>query len=510
MTDLHVGTTASGVPVVHRSRPGDAQIALVFGSGQDSASIASAGLPHLVEHVVMRGVGVPVGEHNAVTERDAMTFFAGGAPHQLRDFVAAVTASIRRVAAGEVSELHRDVAAIDAEMGINLLPTAGPLARRFGYHGQALAEFGAPTIDRMSPEHVVDWVCAHLHRDNAALLVLGEVDLDLDIDLPPAPEGWARAVEAAPDPLTERSWAWSEAAPLALSFDVAGDWPVSAFLGTLLESSIMSELRHDRSLIYSVMSEYLSHTRELRTLAMYLDPQPAQSTQALGVLLELLDRHAAGSFDPGLLERTRSRLLDDLGSEGGRDAHAAATALSLAWRRPRTDAETAIEMVRDLGAGELAAALRPVAEGLVVTVNGASGGVDDATAEHWRLTTPTLPGADWPQRSTLTWAARGASGRTLTAKGRRGSPMAGSSLVLDDALLMITDGATGWVVDLSDTALLLRSQAGVEITTRASWSLEIAFAAWKGADVIVHRLLEIVPADRIVDLEVRLGQRPAQ
>lgn len=78
MTDLHVGTTASGVPVVHRSRPGDAQIALVFGSGQGSASTASAGLPHLVEHVVMRGVGVPAGEHNAVAERDAMTFFAGG------------------------------------------------------------------------------------------------------------------------------------------------------------------------------------------------------------------------------------------------------------------------------------------------------------------------------------------------------------------------------------------------------------------------------------------------
>lgn len=510
MTELRVSTTASGVPVVHRSRPGDAQVALIFGSGQDAATIASAGLPHLVEHAVMRGVGMPVAEHNAVTERDAMTFFASGGPHQLRDFVSAVTASIRRIADGDITELHRDVAAIDAEMGMNLLPTPGPLARRFGYRGPALADFGAPTIDRMAPEHVAAWAVEHLHRENLAVLVLGADVLEFDVDLPPAPQGWTRAQDETPVALAGRSWVWSEAAPLAVSFDVEGDWPVAGLVGLLLESSIMSELRHDRSLIYSVMSEYLSHSRDLRTIAMYLDPQPTQSTAALSALLTILDRLIAGTIEPELLERTRARMLDDLQSESGRDAYAAATALSHAWRRPRSDDERAISVVRDIDAAGVAAALRPAAEGLIVTVNGASGGVDDESAQRLGLIAPPLPSADWPERSPFAWAGRGASGRTLTAKGRRGSPVAGSTLVLDDSLLMITDTVTGWVIDVVDAALLLRSTEGVEITHRESWSLEIAFAAWKGAEPIARRLIDLVPADRVVDLGVRLGRRTAQ
>lgn len=80
--------------MVRRIRPGEAQVALIFGSGTSQSAVRSAGVPHLVEHAVMRGVAVPAHEHNAVTERDAMTFYASGAPGQVAEFVRAVADSV--------------------------------------------------------------------------------------------------------------------------------------------------------------------------------------------------------------------------------------------------------------------------------------------------------------------------------------------------------------------------------------------------------------------------------
>lgn len=513
MTDAHIEAASNKVPVVRRVRPGDSQVALVFASGLGSVSIPTAGLPHLVEHAVMRGIGDLPHEHNASTDRDSVIFFASGSPAELSSFTEKVTASIRRVAHGDVSELHRDVAAIDAELTNGVFPAAGPLARRFGYRGPALAEFGAPTLDRATVDDVAGWAREHLHRANAALVMLTDDErLSIDVELTaPAPD-WQRAPATPPHPLDGRFWAWSEAAPVGLSFDVTGDWPIAHFVGMLLEARFMGELRHDRGLIYSVVTEYLSHTREHRTLSMYLDPQPAQSVEVVRALLSILDSTLAGDGDgdDDVLETTRSRFVSDLGSSTGHDGSAVADGLAAATRRERTSTAAALESIRHVSTADVVRSLRPVAEGLMVTLNAASGGIDATVESTMGLASPQVASAVWPERTPFEWAARTSTRRTLTGAGRRGSPVAGSTLALDGTTLLVSNSDSAWAVDAHDAVLVLRAPAGIEITLEDSWSLEIVHASWKGSEAITSRFLTFVQPERIVNVEKRLGLRLPQ
>ncbi|MER3388295.1 MAG: hypothetical protein RIC81_03055 [Microcella pacifica] len=507
MTRLLFPTTTSGIPMVRRIRPGEAQVALIFGSGTSQSAVRSAGVPHLVEHAVMRGVAVPAHEHNAVTERDAMTFYASGAPGQVAEFVRAVADSVSRIASDELSDLHRDVAAIDAEVGAAVFPVAGPLARRFGYRGLGIAEFGAPTLDRVTPEEVVSWVREHLHIGNASLVVIGPdvPELEFDVLVPKAPDGWARAKPATASLLTTRTWTWSESAPLAVTFDIVGDWPVASLVGHYCEEAVLADLRHERSLVYSVLGDYITHGRYHRSLVLFTDPPPSKSTPAVSALVELIDRLSGGRVDPSLLARTRERMLAELFSESGWDAHAGAAGVALAWREERTGPVEAERIVAAITEEEIVAALQPAAEGLLVTLNAASGGLDDSTAASVGLSHPEIPNAPWPQRSAWDWGRRLTSGRTLTAKGRRGSPSAGATLTLDDGQLLLSDSDSAWAIDLSSVALLLHSSTGFEITLEDSWSLDVTYTAWKGAEPLGRAIRERVPADRVVHVESRLG-----
>jgi len=479
----------------------------VFGSGTSQSTVRTAGVPHLVEHAVMRGVAVPAHEHNAVTERDAMVFYASGAPGPVVDYVQAVADSVSRLADGEVVDLHRDVAAIDAELGAAVFPVAGPLARRFGYRGLGSGEFGAPTLDRVTPEEVVSWVREHLHRGNASLVVIGPdaPELDLEVLVPSAPAGWARPKQAAASLLAARTWTWSESAPLAVTFDIVGDWPVASLVGAYCEEAVLADLRHDRSLVYSVLGDYLTHGRYHRSIVLFTDPPPPKSALAVSALVDLIDRVSGGGVDPSILARTRRRMLAELSSESGWDAHAGAAGVALAWREERTGPEEAQQIVAALTEEEIVAALHPAADGLLVTVNAASGGIDDSTAARLGLSHPDIPNASWPQRSAWDWGRRVASGRTLTARGRRGSPSAGATLTLDGGQLLLSDSDSAWAIDLSAAALVLHSSTGFEITLEDSWSLEVTYAAWKNAEPLGRAIRERVSADRVVHVESRLG-----
>ena len=83
--------------------------------------------------------------------------------------------------------------------------------------------------------------------------------------------------------------------------------------------------------------------------------------------------------------------------------------------------------------------------------------------------------------------------------------VSGTKLLLDDGQLLLSDSDSAWAIDLSSVALLLHSSTGFEITLEDSWSLDVTYTAWKGAEPLGRAIRERVPADRVVHVESRLG-----
>jgi predicted Zn-dependent peptidase len=301
-------TLIDGVPVVSAPLEPVATATLIFTVGARDATARTAGIPHLVEHVVMRRVGRVSAPHNAVTDADSIQFFVSGSDAEIVDFLARVAEAIAWLPQCTEDDVAPERRTIGAELGANGEEVAiGPLVIRYGLVDLGVVDFGQPTYRTLSVGAVHDFARRFLHRGNAAVTITGAVPNGLRL---PLPEGTRRPARDIPPTIREDlpGWATSYAAPLALNLELRGSQAQAIVTGACLEAFLYRALREELGIVYSVHSHGFGLDDELVNLSLALDPDPDSIPAALETAVRGLQAIASSGPDPEDLRHVRDGL----------------------------------------------------------------------------------------------------------------------------------------------------------------------------------------------------------
>lgn len=304
-----VRTTVGGIPTLWADVPGDHVGALVVGVGARDLSPTTAGLHHLVEHLVMARVGRVATEHNAESGPDSLVFWAAGDPSAVADFLGRVTAAMRSLADVRDEDLAVERATVVAEVGPeNLYAHVGPFASRWGTAGLGLVDLSHAALLALTASDVREFAARWFVTGSTRLVLTGPPGDDLEVVLPdrPAP---ARAPHPAPLDLPVPGIVYGDEGGLSLSFLVGAGTLVRQVVGEVLEETLLRELRLRTGRVYSV--EVGAWTVDGDTTSWVLHTDPSSPRAALDVLasaVRTLRRLAEEGPDADVLAHVRSAL----------------------------------------------------------------------------------------------------------------------------------------------------------------------------------------------------------
>ena len=187
----------SGVPCLWADAAGPFTAMLVFRVGRADETLATAGVTHLAEHLVMPTARPREYNRNARVENLFTSFWASGGRDNVLGFIETTAAAIADPPL-ERLDVERRILLTEAATG-GSGPVAAAMALRFGAGGHGLVghdELGLASLDGDAAAH---WIERSFTLENAALWMSGRPPSRLDLPLPhgkriPPPE---------PQPLAE-------------------------------------------------------------------------------------------------------------------------------------------------------------------------------------------------------------------------------------------------------------------------------------------------------------------
>ena len=311
-------TTAGGVRAVWAHVPGDAYGFLVLGVGQRDLTPATAGLHHLVEHLVMRRVGRVPTEHNASSSPDSMVFHASGTREDVLAFLRAVATAIAGLDSVTEEEIAAERSTILAEIGPSgVYASADAMAHRWGPAGLGLVDLGHVALPFLTPADVRAFSAQWLTRGTAVLATTFEPPADLRLDLP-AGEPPARAPHPAPLPGPSPAFGVSTSDGVSLSFLVETPHALRELVASVLEETALRALRLDRGLVYDASLLAYQVDATTATWLLLLDPQDGAVDEVLLLARRLVADLAQDGPDPDVLAHARAAVRARAASVDGR------------------------------------------------------------------------------------------------------------------------------------------------------------------------------------------------
>lgn len=285
---------------------------LVFGVGLRDETARTAGLAHLIEHLVMARVGRVNISHNASTSDEAISFYAQGAPDAVADYLTRVGEAISTLDQTTDATVAEQRRIISNELGdSDERPGRGHLVDRFGNQSLGLLDLGTPAHRSHTRDDVLRFAADWLHAGTAALSFTGPIPDGFTLRLPAA-----RATPPRPEPVVLRrgQWVVNGEVPVALSLELSSDdLATTSVASTLLSDALLDTLRTEQHLIYSVNGEWfpLSATHGLAAYA--LDPRPEHALEAASAALAVIRRLAGEGPSPEAVseQQVRLRAADD-------------------------------------------------------------------------------------------------------------------------------------------------------------------------------------------------------
>jgi predicted Zn-dependent peptidase len=226
---------------------GPLQACLVFGVGRADESLPTAGISHVVEHLVLHPTRTSAHSWNGAVSVIATRFYATGRPEDVVDFFAQVS---RRLADPPVERLADELRVLQVEASRDTRSQMGLDAGvRFGPRGVGLIDWPEHGLRRLTADEVVDWAHRWFTPQNAALWLSGPIPEGLDLSALPE----ARPVEREPvsPRALERTFVGENTS--TVSFSVLSDdrWGVIPAM-TIARQRAFDQLRQRDALSYSV------------------------------------------------------------------------------------------------------------------------------------------------------------------------------------------------------------------------------------------------------------------
>jgi len=294
MVEIAADATHNGIPVWWSDSRDVATGSLIFGVGIRDEPVATLGITHLLEHIILNRMEPITVVHSAVVTEETVTFSAWGKPRDVTAFLNAVAESIRTI--GDLTEatVKLEKRSVEAEKPYNYNNAqSGLLTYRYGVPGIGSSNFGVPATVSITRQELVDWCVKWFVVDNAALTFnfASPPGLDVRIPIRPVVRFPQERHEIATPVLVE-----SEKGGVALSLLVGEE--SAELLGEAIRVEMLATLRHWAGLIYSV-GVLITRVNESQVeLAFVLDP---------------LDRHLAKTVRKSVAELRR---FSDVGFAG--------------------------------------------------------------------------------------------------------------------------------------------------------------------------------------------------
>jgi hypothetical protein len=307
------------VPHTWSDLPGDAISTLTFGVGYRDLTPLTAGLTHLVEHLVMHRVGPIAIPHNAESGTSHTAFYASGsaaARAEFLDRVAAAVSSLHDVGADELDIVR---GAVLAELGHGGLQIArDPLGLRYGLSGLGVQAANHARLLDWSPEEVVTLARQWFHAANAHVSSTSALPGGFELRLPAGtPITYAPHPE---DSFTGRTWSPLSGDGVVFAGTVHGrfDESIVGFairvVGHALHETLRSRLGH----VYSVDEFGGLVDDESTHWAFTLDPPDAAVDAVVVEGIAVLEELATAGPRPEHLEHARAAASHDFASSSAR------------------------------------------------------------------------------------------------------------------------------------------------------------------------------------------------
>lgn len=233
-------TEIGGLPTLHAPRDDDECTAgLLFRVGGADENLAVRGVTHLVEHLALRGAGLPADHRHGALDDVVTGFSATGSPEHVAGVLNAVCGALRRPPLEHLEE-EREVLRAE-ELARTDGATRVAAMMRWGATGRGLSSYPEVGLGGLDEDVVGIWSSAAFTRSNVVLWVSArEIPFGLDLalpqgELPPLP----------PDPtVLPRTPAWFvvPGTDLVHLTGLVPRGPAAEVLGHLLQRALASEL----------------------------------------------------------------------------------------------------------------------------------------------------------------------------------------------------------------------------------------------------------------------------
>ena len=500
-------TTIDGVATLWSDLGGDFTGVLVIGAGARDLTPATAGLHHLVEHLVMSRVGPVRIEHNASSSPTTIVFWATGTPDRVADFLNRVSSAAASLGDVTEAELAVNRATVVTEVGpAGLYAGRGPMSARWGAAGLGLADLGHAALLGLTVEDVREFAATWLVTGAARLALSGPPPSTLALQLPTG-EPPRREAHPEPLPLPTPGITYTESGELSLSFLVDIDPPIRAVVGEAMRETLLRRLRRDAGRVYSVeiVTFLVDGTRSSWTLLT----DPATPAAALDVLrtavLTVRELGTAGP-DPDVMEHVHEALEADMSLHESRKGWVLWVAEAEA-RGDVTPPPPWAQPVDRVGAEQVRDAVGSMLDSLLVTFPQhlvGDGDVFDALEKELDLTPraplPTYEGMS--RREIMIDLAGGGvetglgsaltSSRGTVHKGKFFGPARGLEIWLGPRQVAFT--SLGAKITVDDLVLVGEDDDGdVELVTRSGAAVLVNPAYFRGATEPWRRFMSAVP-----------------
>jgi predicted Zn-dependent peptidase len=365
-------TEVDGVPTLVAELAVDPTLTLLFGVGYSDATPATAGLTHLVEHLVMRRVGHVVVPNNAESGLRWTSFYAVGAPDQRVDFVRRVCEAICWVA-DEITDADLDLErqTILAEIGPHAVYACGDaFSARYGVAGVGLTAVTHTRLLDWTAAEVRETAAGWFHRGNAYLVSTAPLPDGLTL---PLPDGGPVARQPHPEPLLAgRAWAEADGSQLVLSGTCSTSLDDSrrSLATAVLRDALHEALRTVSGQVYSVDPVVVQVRDTSEVWAVTTDPGEDSLCEVLVAALDVLDRLALHGPTAQELDRTRTALLHGMQLPSSRASWLDTWAAHALRGVTLPSVEEAMRATSEATAQDVRAVLAEIAASLLVTVPG--------------------------------------------------------------------------------------------------------------------------------------------
>jgi predicted Zn-dependent peptidase len=279
-------TEIGGVPCFWSVAPAPYTATLVFRVGRADETLATSGLTHLSEHLLMPAEPPRDLDRNARVEDLFAVFWATGAEQRALRFLEQ-TAELIRSPPLERLETERKILLAEAA-GRGQHAVTGSAAIRYGAAAHGLSGFDEYGLHKLGADDVAHWVARNFTRGNAALWLTGPPPRELSFELPNGPR--RSAPELMPLPEVSYPAVFTNGPPATVVVSIVGERsPSLNVANAVVVDRAWKVIRYEQGLAYDVGDLYEPLTADLAGSAYWIESLEESTEPVREALLGILE-----------------------------------------------------------------------------------------------------------------------------------------------------------------------------------------------------------------------------